>query len=57
MSSEGGDDLLFIYTLADRLHKTVDEILQISIHEREGWLAYFAYLTERAKLDGSKRHI
>jgi len=53
MSLEGGDDILFIYTLADRLHKTVDEILRISIHEREGWIAYFNHLNDLAKLNGS----
>tara|TARA_R110000868_G_scaffold16851_3_gene74630 strand:- start:7541 stop:7717 length:177 start_codon:yes stop_codon:yes gene_type:complete len=57
MSREGGGDILFIYTLADRLHKTVDEILRISIHEREGWIAYFNHLNDLAKLNGSKRHI
>jgi hypothetical protein len=33
-----------LYTLADRLHKTVAEIEELSIEELRGWFAYLRIL-------------
>lgn len=33
-----------IYSLADRLHKTVAEIEELSIEELRGWFAYLRIL-------------
>jgi len=35
---------LALYRLADRLHKTVAEIEQMSIEELRGWFAYLRIL-------------
>lgn len=34
-------DLKFLFSLAEHLHKTVDEIMQITEAELDGWIAYF----------------
>jgi hypothetical protein len=36
-----------MYRLADRLHKTVAEIEQMTLSEFNGWLAYARILQER----------
>lgn len=42
------DPEVFCYfALADRLHKTVDEILQMPMVEFTGWLAYFNLLKQK----------
>jgi hypothetical protein len=33
-------DLRFTYQLAEMLHRTVDEILEMSTDEFRGWIAY-----------------
>jgi hypothetical protein len=33
--------LQFAYFLAEHLHKTVAEILQMDVREYQGWLAWF----------------
>ncbi len=38
--------------LADRLHKTVDEIEEISVTEYYEWMAYFAILKKEADKNG-----
>lgn len=38
-----------IYALADRLHKTVAEIEQMTIDEFSGWVAYCKIRAEREK--------
>jgi len=38
---------MMVYALADRLNKTIPEILQMSVGEFAGWLAYFKVLGER----------
>lgn len=35
-----------MYSLADRLHKTIEEIEHISVNEFLEWLAYFKILSE-----------
>ena len=35
-----------MYALADRLHKTIEEIEHISVNEFLEWLAYFKILSE-----------
>jgi len=35
-----------MYRLADRLHKTVSEVENLSIEEWNGWLAYFTIKEE-----------
>lgn len=41
--------MLLAFRLADRLHKTVDEINQLSVDEIAGWLAYFKIDKKRTK--------
>lgn len=36
---------MFLYRLADRLHKTVSELEQIPIEELIGWLAYLRIIS------------
>lgn len=36
-----------IYSLADRLHKTVGELMEITEAEFNGWLAYLKIRSER----------
>jgi hypothetical protein len=36
-----------IYALADRLHKTIDEIMAMNVDEFHGWLAYAKLERER----------
>lgn len=38
-----------IYALADRLHKTVAEIEQMTVDEFSGWVAYCKIRAEREK--------
>lgn len=38
-----------LFALADRLHKTVEEIEQISLNELHEWFAYFKITTEDLK--------
>lgn len=52
MGSEEGADLLFTYSLADRLGKTAAEIAALSVSEREGWIAYIGHLNRTAKAKG-----
>jgi len=40
-----------LIALADRLHKTIEEIEQISVSELNEWLAYFKIVTDS---DGQK---
>lgn len=40
-----------LIALADRLHKTIDEIEQISLSELNEWLAYFKIVADS---DGQK---
>jgi len=42
-----------LITLADRLHKTIEEVEQISVTEFHEWLAYFHIMSEQA--DGDSR--
>ena len=44
---------LNLIALADRLHKTIEEIEQISVNEYHEWLAYFHIISEQA--DGNSR--
>lgn len=37
---------MILYRLADRLHKTVEEIGNLSVTEVKGWLAYFSIVNE-----------
>jgi hypothetical protein len=39
---------MFRYSLADRLHKTLDEIDDLSIDEQLGWSAYCKIVSEKA---------
>ena len=41
-----------LIALADRLHKTIEEVEQISVTEFHEWLAYFHIMSEQA--DGQK---
>ena len=41
-----------MFALADRLHKTIEEIEQISFNEFNEWMAYHKLLEEEA--DGRK---
>lgn len=36
-----------LITLADRLHKTISEIEEITLSEYNEWIAYFALVEER----------
>lgn len=38
-----------VYMLADRLHKSVEEIESLSIDELRGWMAYLRILAKRDK--------
>lgn len=49
MQSAEGADLLFIYSLADRLKKTVAEVLNMTDAEKEGWVAYLLALKDAEK--------
>ena len=42
-----------LIALADRLHKTIEEVEQISVTEFHEWLAYFQIMSEQA--DGDSR--
>jgi hypothetical protein len=35
-----------LYSLADRLHKTIDEVEHMSITEFNEWMAYFTILKD-----------
>lgn len=40
---------MFLYRLADRLHKTVTELEAVPIDELVGWVAYFKILDSERK--------
>ena len=44
-------DLLHIYALADRLHKSVGEVLQMPASELSGWSAYIGLMKQRREED------
>tara|TARA_B100000886_G_C20369034_1_gene468667 strand:+ start:158 stop:286 length:129 start_codon:yes stop_codon:yes gene_type:complete len=39
--------LFFQYSLADRLHKTLEELQTISMQEYQGWIAYTEILQDK----------
>tara|TARA_Y100001951_G_C11167363_1_gene198236 strand:- start:155 stop:283 length:129 start_codon:yes stop_codon:yes gene_type:complete len=39
--------MFFCFQLAEILHKTVDEIMEMSTLEMEGWCAYFEIKAQR----------
>lgn len=39
---------MLLYSLADRLHKTVEEIRALPIDEVVGWIAYFQITAPKA---------
>jgi hypothetical protein len=41
--------MYFIFMLAEHLHKTLDEIMDLTTLEIEGWSAYFDIKNERMK--------
>jgi len=41
-------DLFTQYALADRLHKTLDEISVMTVDEFVGWIAYLKLLEKRS---------
>jgi len=43
-----------LIALADRLHKTIEEIEEMPVSEFNEWLAYFYVLSESVK-DGAKK--
>jgi len=43
-----------LVALADRLHKTIEEVEQISVSEYNEWLAYFYILSESEKNGATK---
>ena len=42
-------DMQAIFALADRLHKTVAEVLEMSLSEFIGWIAYLHIVHEEQK--------
>lgn len=42
MAAPAGAPVLFLYSLAEHLNKSVEQIRQISDEELEGWRAYFS---------------
>ena len=47
MSSPGGGSLFAVYALADRLGKTVGEIMKMPESEFGGWVGYLEALKEK----------
>jgi len=45
-----------LIALADRLHKTIEEVEQISVTEFHEWLAYFQIMSEQADGGSERSH-
>lgn len=45
-----------LIALADRLHKTIEEVEQISVTEFHEWLAYFKIMSEQTDGDTRTSH-
>ena len=49
MRAPEGGLIYAVYALAENLHKTVHEVLQMPQHEFQGWMAYFEEKEKRMK--------
>ena len=39
--------MLMLYSLADRLGKRIPEMLEMTVHEFAGWIAYYKVLAKK----------